>query len=185
MGWVGEGAIWNGKGLSEYFYVERYIKVRQGIGVASSTINRQLSVLNRMFRLGAQRHPPKVSRVPHIPMLREINVRTGFFEHGEYLALLEALPEYLKPVFTFEYHTGWRVTEITGLTWDKVDLHQGIVRLNPGETKTGQGRVLYLNQELLSVLHSKRELLIAPGYFIEMEDGSVSITRLGIVPVKR
>jgi len=141
--------------------IERYIKARQEAGTTNSTINRELAVLKRMFHLGVQRHPPKVNRVPHIPMLRETNARTGFFEHGEYMALLGVLPDHLKPVLTFGYHTGWRIGEILSLTWDKVDLGHGVVRLNPGETKTGQGRVIYLNQELqamLTDLHAKRDL---------------------------
>jgi len=141
--------------------IERYIKFRQEVGVANGTINRELNILKRSLYLGVQRHPPKVNRVLHVPLLKEDNVRTGFFEHSEYLALLEELPEYFRPVLTFGYHTGWRAGEITGLTWDKVDFHQGVVRLNPGETKSGEGRTIYLNQELhelLSDLHAKRTL---------------------------
>ena len=88
-----------------------------------------------MLNLGARQTPPKVDRVPYIPMLKENNVRQGFFEHGEFLALRDALPDFLKGFVTFAYKTGWRVSEITGLTWNKVDLEQGIVRLEAGETK--------------------------------------------------
>ena len=67
---------------------------------------------------------------------------------------MEALPEYLKPVVTFAYHSGWRRAEIIGLTWDKVDLNAGIIRLDPGETKNDEARTLYLDEEL-SVLFRK------------------------------
>jgi integrase len=72
-----------------------------------------------------------------------------------------ALPEDLKPLVTFAYHSGWRKSEILKLTWDKVDLKQGIVRLDPGETKNDEARTLYMDEELLKemrVLHSKRRL---------------------------
>ena len=85
-------------------------------------------------------------------MLKESNVRKGFFEHDEFLALRNALPSHLKPVVTFAYHTGWRKREILGLTLDKVDLKQGIVRLDPGETKNEEGRIIYLNDELMKEL---------------------------------
>ncbi len=39
---------------------------------------------------------PKVARIPHIPMLEENNVRSGFFEYEDCLALRGALPDYAK-----------------------------------------------------------------------------------------
>ena len=67
-------------------------------------------------------------------MLKENNTRKGFFEHAEFIALRDALPSYLKGFVTFAYKTGWRMSEITNLKWNQVDLNQGIVRLESGET---------------------------------------------------
>ena len=90
--------------------------------------------------------------IPYIPMLKESNIRKGFFEDHEFLTLRDALPFHLKPVVTFAFHTGWRKGEILGLTLEKVDLREGIVRLDPGETKNEEGRVIYLNDELMREL---------------------------------
>ncbi|MGD8391880.1 MAG: site-specific integrase [Desulfobacterales bacterium] len=120
-------------------------------GASNATINRELAALKRMLNLGAQQTPPKVNRVPHIPMLTENNIRKGFFEHAEFLALREALPSYLKGFTTFAYMYGWRVSEIAGLTWKQVDLTNGIVRLETGETKNNEGRTVYLDGELIKV----------------------------------
>jgi integrase len=133
--------------------VKTYIEKRMEDEMSNASINRELAALKRMFHLGAQCTPPRVNLIPYIPMLKESNVRKGFFENGEYLALRDALPEDLKPIITFAYHSGWRKAEILGLTWDKVDLKEGTVRLDPGETKNEEGRTLYMNDELLEEMH--------------------------------
>jgi hypothetical protein len=39
-----------------------------------------------MFNLGVQAE--KIHRKPYIPMLKENNVRTGFFEHGDFISFV-------------------------------------------------------------------------------------------------
>jgi integrase len=120
-------------------------------GATKATVNRELSALKRMLNLGAQRNPPKVDRVPHIKMLKENNVRKGFFEHGDFLALRAALPDYIRPIVTFAYASGWRLSEILGLTWERVDLQNGVVRIEAGETKNDDARTFYLDDELKEI----------------------------------
>ena len=74
-------------------------------------------------------------------LLREQNVRTGFFEEPEFRAVLAHLPPELQPVAEFAYLTGWRKGEVLSLTWPQVDFGAGIVRLEPGTTKNDEGRV--------------------------------------------
>lgn len=114
---------------------------------SNATINRELSALKRMLRLGYQ--ADCVVRVPFIPMLKEDNVRQGFFDHSEYINLLKALPSYIRPIATFGYRTGWRKAEILGLTWGRVDLKERTVALTPDQTKNKEARSLYLDDELL------------------------------------
>ncbi len=137
--------------------INRYIEHRLQEGAPNSTINRELSALKRMFNLGAKNTPSKVAHVPYIPMLKENNVRKGFFEHGEFLALENSLTEYLRGLVTFAYKTGWRISEICALKWAQVDRKQGIVRLEPGETKNDEGRTVYLDDELREVFNQQWE----------------------------
>jgi hypothetical protein len=92
-----------------------YIDSRLTEGAANATINRELAALKRMLNLGKRQR--KVDQVPYIPMLEENNVRKGFFEHPEFIALRNALPCHLKGFVTFGYKVGWRVSEIANLTW--------------------------------------------------------------------
>jgi len=138
-------------------HIQAYIETRQDEGASNATINRELSALKRMLNMGARQTPPKVDRVPYIPMLRENNTRKGFFEHGDFMALRDKLPDYLKGFVSFAYKTGWRVSEIENLTWGQVDREQGIVRLEAGETKNDEGRTVYLDEELQEVIKAQWE----------------------------
>jgi integrase len=97
-----------------------------------------------------------VKLLPIFPKLEEPAPRKGFFEHDEFPALREELPEHLRPPLTFAYFTGCRRGEILGLQWSQVDLDRHIVRLNAGETKSGDGRLLPLGSELFNVVMERR-----------------------------
>jgi integrase len=72
-----------------------------------------------MFRLAYQQTPQLVARVPHIPQLKEYNVRSGFFEHEDFLAIRGALPNYAKVAVTLAYYSGMRMGEICSLQWQR------------------------------------------------------------------
>ena len=161
--------------------INSYIEKRLKAKAANATINRELAALKRMFNIGAKQTPPVVDRVPYIPLLKENNARKGFFEHGEFLALREALPSYLKGFATFGYKVGWRVSEIAGLTWSQVDRNQGIVRLEVGETKDDAARTVYLDDELKEVFQHQWEIRktarkLLPYVFLN-KDGTDKIKR--------
>src|SRR5262245_34172713 len=144
--------------------VRAYTAKRVEEGAANATINRELAALKRMFNLGIQAE--KIHRKPYISMLKENNVRTGFFEHGEFVAFRGALPDYLQPVATFAYYTCWRKRNILDLKWNQVDLNTRTVRLNPGTTKNDTGQLVILDGELLETIQKqweRRKVATIPG----------------------
>ena len=84
--------------------------------------------------------------------LEENQPRQGFFEHGEYLAVRARLDADYQDVLDFAYYSGWRRREILTLTWREVDLGGGVVRLDPGRSKTKAGRLLPMSPPLRDVL---------------------------------
>jgi hypothetical protein len=63
---------------------------------SNGEINRELTTLKRIFNLAPQNG--KLTHVPHIPMLKERNVRTGFFEREQIERVLDHLPTAVRPV---------------------------------------------------------------------------------------
>lgn len=118
--------------------IRAYAKQRQAGGAANATINRELAIVKRAFRLAEQ--AGKILHRPHIPMLKERNVRQGFFERDEFEAVRAELPGTLRGLITFAYLTGWRTSEVLGLQWSTVDREEKLVRLEPGTTKNDEGR---------------------------------------------
>lgn len=124
--------------------------------VSNGEINRELTILKRIVNLAIQ--AGKLLHKPHVPLLREDNVRTGFFEPEQYAAVLRHLPAEIQPVITFAYITGWRiVSEVLPLEWRQVDLRAGEIRLDPGTTKNREGRVFPITDDLRRLLEQQVE----------------------------
>ena len=126
-------------------HLSGYLNERKAEGIANATINRELALLRRAFNLGRLTTPPKVARLPRFQMLKENNVRKGFFEHDAYVRLRQELPAELRPVLTFAYYTGCRRGEILSLQWSQIDLDARMVRLEPGTTKNDEARNIPLS----------------------------------------
>jgi integrase len=132
--------------------LKRYVTARKAAGATNGTINRELAIVKRAFRLAAESDPPRVARVPKIRLLREDNVRKGFLGEADYRKLRDALPEELRPLLVVAYYTGARSSELKGLRWEQADLVAKRITLHPGETKNKDGRSLPIYGEMLAWL---------------------------------
>ena len=102
--------------------------------VSNAEINNELKVLARMFSLAVE--SGKLAYKPKVPMLKENNARTGFFEPEQFESVRKHLPEHLRPLVTFMYVTGWRRSEVTGLQWRQIDFQGREVRLIQARRRT-------------------------------------------------
>ena len=117
-----------------------YTARRLADGASNASVNRDLIILKRMCTLAMQ--AGKLVVRPYIPLLKESNVRTGFFEPAQAASVQRHLPVHMRGIAAFACVTGWRTpSEILPLEWRQVDLKAGEVRLDVGATKNGEGRV--------------------------------------------
>lgn len=148
--------------------VTAYVLQRQTKGATNGTINRELGILIRMFKLAYE--DGKLLRPPVIRKLRESGPRQGFFEHDQYGKIRRHLPPDLQVAITIAYTFGWRMqSEVLPLERRQLDLKPGTLRLEPGTTKNEEGRLVYLTPELKSLIAAQVDRVAA----LERQTGTI------------
>jgi integrase len=119
--------------------LDDYVAARLATGAARQTVNNELSALRRGFRLAIDKG---LLAVPPVFNLAKVqNARSGFFEEGEFAALLLELSPDVRDLVQFLRATGWRRDEGRLLTWAAVDMEGGTIRLEDARSKSGKPRV--------------------------------------------
>lgn len=140
-----------------YAALEKYVKARRAEGAAPASIRLELSVLAQSFKIARKRGT--LSTAPIFPTVPVSNVRTEHFTDAELRTLLEYLPSPVGAVVRFGAATGWRLMECLTLRWTAVDFAAGTIRLEPGHTKSGKGRVFPFSRfpALAALLEEQRQ----------------------------
>ena len=130
---------------------------RRKAGAAVGTVNRELSCLRRGLRLAHRKG--RLQAMPHVAVSAEHNLRAGFFEEHEVKHFLGATAPDMASLSNFLYLTGWRTGEAIALEWRQVGFGAGVLRLEPGTTKNGDGRTFPFAAlpELAAVLREQRD----------------------------
>lgn len=138
--------------------IKSYVAGRFSEGAKAGTVRIELAALRRMFTLAAESWDG-FEHQPHFPKVAPGPARTGFFEEQDLRRVIANLPEELRPPILFAFLTGWRKSEVFNLRWRDVDLDAGVVRLQVGETKNGEGRVLPFDAlpELADLIRNQKE----------------------------
>src|SRR5262249_37195795 len=112
---------------------------RTGRQLTPAAVNRPLSLLRHLLRL-AHEEWELLETVPRIRLEKEPQGRIRWLELDEEHRLLEACKasrtKHLGAVVTVAMESGLRKGELFGLTWDRVDLSRGVLRLEV--TKSGK-----------------------------------------------
>lgn len=139
-----------------------YKRDRLAEGAAPNTVKYELSLVNTGLKVAHK--AGRLLALPPLPNVHVENTRTSFFEDDEFSALVEQLrtsrhvSESVANVVAFMFWTGWRRNETLTREWRHVDFERGTIMLEPGETKSGDGRTFPFDvlPELAAVLRAQR-----------------------------
>ena len=136
-----------------------YIQARQIQKAANASINRELAVIKRAFRLGMR--AGTVSHVPFVEMLPEAEPRSGYFTEEAFRSVLRHTDRQdLKDILVCCYYTGWRIKSVLAMEWRNVDFARDVIGLTTHQTKNRKATVFPLAPfpELKAMLEERHRL---------------------------
>ncbi len=131
--------------------IEKYKLSRKQV-VATQTINKDLSILRRIFNIAISWNIVDSNPVDRVKFFPESQPREKILSHDDGIKLLNESPDHLKPIVTTALNTGMRYREILALKWQDVDLETGYINIL--KSKTGKGRKIPINDSLENCLKS-------------------------------
>ena len=120
-------------------------------GCSNATCNRTLALLRAILRK-SHLDWEWIDRMPHVRLLKEPTRRIRFLTQEQAASLLRELPQHLREMATFTLATGLRAANVTGLTWEQVDLERKHAFVHPDQAKARKAIAVPLNDVALEVL---------------------------------
>ncbi|MBE9395655.1 site-specific integrase [Pontibacterium sp. N1Y112] len=142
--------------------------------LATATVNKFLHLMKAIFRQAKELGYIEESPVHGIKSLQENNTLVRYLTDAQRQRLANTLKtQKLNPVHDLIYIlwvTGMRLSEARLLTFDQIDWHAGIVRIE--QSKSGRSREVYLSTEALALLKERAMNATSTGYVFSAGDGS-------------
>jgi integrase len=128
-----------------------YQTKRLEAGARHATINRELQLLRRAFRLGFESRPRLVQDIPAFPKKLAESPRTGFIEDTDFAKVLGAIAEPgLKALVLVAFRLGFRKSELQNLL--VLQYSDGWLKLFKGATKNGRARAVAVPDDVNAAL---------------------------------
>ncbi len=156
------------------FLIESYKQERLKEGVKPSTVNRELNILRAILHK-AKEWGMYSGELPKIKTYRVDDERVRYLSPEELKALIDACPDWFKPVVKFACLTGLRASELFSLTWDMVNLSQGYITVPAKYSKTKETKSIPLHPKALEVLREVKAWQEKKG----IDHGYVFTNRMG------
>jgi hypothetical protein len=132
-------------------HLRAYRVKRTAEKAAFATINRELQILRKAYKLAAESEPPKVLRVPKFKAAigRERNARKVFIDPATTQKLKDAAAKeglWARAFLEMAFTLGWRKGEIQKLMVGNIWLSEGTVRIE--DSKNGEAREISMPDSL-------------------------------------
>lgn len=139
-----------------------FLRTRKELGAKAGTLNKFIfflkAIFNFAFKMGYVQH--NITR--ELRKYKEPPSRDRVLSEAEEVLLYSVVPAWLGDVITIAIQTGMRSSEITNLTWDRIDFDRRFIFL--ADTKSNRPRVIPLTQTALDTL-TRRKLISFPYVF--------------------
>jgi integrase len=126
---------------------------RNGTKASPQTINNDHIVLKHVLNVAIRRGLLASNPAARVPMPDPQNERDRVLTEEEWERLYQVAKPHLKPVLIVAYQLGQRMSEVVGLTWDRVDLKRGFITLRSIDTKTKTARQVPMTPDVKATLH--------------------------------
>lgn len=151
--------------------IEGYKLKRKRDGVSNATINRELATLRMCLRMAVRWEWLQDTPFKSVQFLREPEGRKRFLSPDEFEGLIAAMPKTLADICTLAVATGMRMGEIRFLTWQQVNVKDGIITLPGSGTKNHCDRIVSLNETAERVIRSQTRRIDVPYVFFNPQTG--------------
>jgi integrase len=133
--------------------IDDYVLFRRSQAAANGSIEQELAILRRAFRLGKRKGI--VMDIPYIERLPKAEPRSIAFSNTQITSILGKSDELLTDILTLYSFTGWRRSSVFLLEWSQIDFLEGFISLRAEQTKNRKATRFPLIEPLRSIFERR------------------------------
>jgi integrase len=151
--------------------LENYQAKRKAEGKADATIDQEIGAAKTTIFKAFDNGQVSGDTLKNFKAVKKLlrgqsNARNRVLSRTEFESLMSKATRHLKGILAMGYYTGMREGEILKLRWDKIDLREGLIRLEASDTKDREPRLIPICDELMEVLKAIPRNIREPHVFL-------------------